>query len=148
MKKRLLNLALAFPLAMVAAGSAAAQTVPANQNRSPATFEQYPYRPACRQLTAAPGSADGWFGWGPTIQGKHQNWRGIEASVPPEQAYKRLAAVGLCVLDGELVPFEQVGERSATDAGVDKTLSLLEQRAAAVKARNAERKASWRERLS
>ena len=142
MKKRLLNLAFAFPLAMVAASSATAQTILASQNRSPATFEQYPYRPACRQLTAAPGSADGWFGWGPTIKGEHQNWRGIEASVPPEQAYKRLAAVGLCVLDGELVPFEQVGAGSATDTGADKNLSLLEQRAAAVKARNAERKAN------
>ena len=145
MRTLFLKLAIAFPIALVAAtGSAIAQTIniPTAQQRSPATFEQYPYRPACRQLTAAPGSADGWFAWGPTIQGEHQNWRGIEANVPPEQAYERLAAVGLCVLDGELVPFEQVGERSATDAGADENLSLLEQRAAAVKARNAERKAN------
>ena len=40
------------------------------------------------------------------------------------------------------MPFEQVGEGSATDTGADKNLSLLEQRAAAVKARNAERKAN------
>ena len=116
MRTLLLQLALAFPLAMVAAtGSAIAQAIPAAQNKPPATFDQYPYRPACRQLTAAPGGADGWFAWGPTVEGKHQNWRGIEANVPPEQAYERLAAVGLCVLDGELVPL------SAVEAAADLT---------------------------
>ena len=108
MRTSFLKLAITFPIALVAAtGSAIAQTIniPTAQQRSPATFEQYPYRPACRQLTAAPGSADGWFAWGPTIAGEHQNWRGIEANVPPERAYERLAVVGLCVMDGELVPF-------------------------------------------
>ena len=115
MKTLLLKLALTFPLAMVAAGSAIplegtaiAQSIPAAQNKPPATFDQYPYRPACRQLTAAPGGAAGWFAWGPTIEGQHQNWRGIEANVPPEQAYERLAAIGLCVLDGELVPLTAI----------------------------------------
>ena len=105
MRTLLLRLVLAFPLALVAAGSAVAQTIPATQQQAPATFDQYPYRPACRQLTAAPGRTDGWFAWGPTIEGEHQNWRGIEANVPPKRAYERLAAVGLCVQDGELVPF-------------------------------------------
>ena len=118
MRTLLLQLALAFPLAMVAAGSAIAQSIPAAQQKSPATFDQYPYRPACRQLTAAPGRADGWFAWGPTIEGEHQNWRGIEANVPPEQAYERLAAVGLCVLDGELVPL--------TAIEADETLTPME----------------------
>ena len=136
MRTLLLRLALAFPLAMVTASSAIAQTIPASQNKPPATFDQYPYRPACRQLTAAPGSADGWFAWGPTVEGKHQNWRGVEASVPPEQAYERLAAIGLCVLDGELVPLE-----SSTDSAIavteDADLSPLQRRAAAARA-NAE----------
>ena len=101
---RLQSIALSLPLALVAAVGASAQEIPATQMRSPASFEQYPYRPACRQLTAAPGSVPGWLAWGPTVEGEHQNWRGIEANVPPEQAYKRLAAVGLCVQDGELVP--------------------------------------------
>ena len=116
MKTLFLNLALAFPLALVAAtGRAIAQDIPTAQQRPPATFEQYPYRPACRQLTAAPGGAAGWFAWGPTIEGEHQNWRGIEANVPPERAYERLAAVGLCVQDGELVPFAALeGDRPQT----------------------------------
>ena len=119
MRTLLLNLALAFPLAIVAAlGSAAAQDIPTTQQKSPATFDQYPYRPACRQLTAAPGRADGWFAWGPTVEGEHQNWRGIEANVPPEQAYERLATVGLCVQGGELVPL------SAIEA--DETLTPME----------------------
>ena len=113
MKTLLLNLALAFPLALVSAGSAIAQTIPNAQNKSPATFDQYPYRPACRQLTAAPGGAAGWFAWGPTIEGEHQNWKGIEANVPPEQAYERLAAVGLCVQAGELVPFTSLAASKA-----------------------------------
>ena len=50
----------------------------------------------------------GWLAWGPTIEGKHQNWRGIEANVAPEKAYERLASVGLCVVDGELVPWSDV----------------------------------------
>ena len=105
MKTQLQQLALSLSLLVAAAGSAIAQDIPAAQQRSPATFDNYPYRPACRQLTAAPGSTPGWFAWGPTVEGEHQNWRGIEANVPPERAYERLAAVGLCVQDGELVPF-------------------------------------------
>ena len=114
MKTLFLNLAMAFPLVLVAAtGRAIAQDIPTVQQRPPATFEQYPYRPACRQLTAAPGSAPGWFAWGPTVEGEHQNWRGIEANVPPEQAYERLAAVGLCVQAGELVPFTSLAASEA-----------------------------------
>ena len=124
MKTLLLNLALAFPLALVSAGSAIAQTIPNAQNKSPATFDQYPYRPACRQLTAAPGGAAGWFAWGPTIEGQHQNWRGIEASLPPEQAYERLAAIGLCVQAGELVPFTPL-EASANLSPMERNLREL-----------------------
>ena len=124
MKTLLLNLALAFPLALVSAGSAIAQTIPNAQNKSPATFDQYPYRPACRQLTAAPGGAAGWFAWGPTIEGQHQNWRGIEASLPPEQAYERLAAIGLCVQAGELVPFTPL-EASANLSPMERNLEEL-----------------------
>ena len=110
----LLQLALTFPLVVAAAtGSAIARTIPAAQNKPPATFDQYPYRPACRQLTAAPGGVAGWFAWGPTVEGQHQNWRGIEANVPPEQAYERLAAVGLCVQDGELVLLSAVESAAA-----------------------------------
>ncbi|MEL7520004.1 MAG: hypothetical protein AAGJ80_00040 [Cyanobacteria bacterium J06553_1] len=127
MKNLLLKLALAFPLAMVTAGGAIAQNVPVAQQKSPATFEQYPYRPACRQLTAAPGGSAGWFAWGPTIDGEHQNWRGIEASVPPEQAYERLAAIGLCVIDGELVPL------AAAEA--DENLTPMERNIAELKAK-------------
>ena len=117
MKKLLLRLALSFPLAMVFAGSGIAQAIPAAQQKPPATFEQYPYRPACRQLTAAPGGAPGWFAWGPTIEGKHQNWRGIEATVVTEKAYVRLASVGLCVIDGELVPWSDLSsQRSLSTA--------------------------------
>ena len=129
MKTLLLNLALAFPLAMVSAGSAIAQTIPNAQNKSPATFDQYPYRPACRQLTAAPGGAPGWFAWGPTVEGEHQNWKGIEANVPPEQAYERLAAVGLCVQAGELVPFTPL-EASARSAPMERNLKELTQQGA------------------
>ena len=107
------SLALSFPLTLLAAATALAQDIPATQQRSPATFDNYPYRPACRQLTAAPGSAPGWFAWGPTVEGEHQNWRGIEANVPPEQAYERLAAVGLCVQAGELVPFTSLAASKA-----------------------------------
>ena len=124
MKTLLLNLALALPLALVSAGSAIAQTIPNAQNKSPATFDQYPYRPACRQLTAAPGGAPGWFAWGPTIEGEHQNWRGIEANVPPEQAYERLAAVGLCVQAGELVPFSAL-EASKARSPMERNLEEL-----------------------
>lgn len=105
MKTQRQQLALTLSLLVAAAGSAIAQDIPAAQQRSPATFDNYPYRPACRQLTAAPGRVPGWFAWGPTVEGEHQNWRGIEANVSPERAYERLAAVGLCVPDGELVPF-------------------------------------------
>ncbi len=104
------SLALSLPLALVAATGVNAQDIPANQQRSPATHEQYPYRPACRQLTAAPGSAAGWLAWGPTIEGEHQNWKGLQSTVAPEAAYQRLADIGLCVTDGELVPFEQISE--------------------------------------
>ncbi|PZO13839.1 MAG: hypothetical protein DCF25_15570 [Leptolyngbya foveolarum] len=96
-------------MALVAAIGVTAQEIPAAQQRSPATYEQYPYRPACRQLTAAPGSAAGWLAWGPTVEGTHQNWKGLQSSVAPEDAYQRLADIGLCVVDGELVPFEQIG---------------------------------------
>ena len=125
MKTLLLNLALAFPLVLVAAtGSAIAQDIPTTQQRPPATFEQYPYRPACRQLTAAPGSVPGWFAWGPTIEGEHQNWRGIEANVPSERAYERLAAVGLCVQDGELVPLTAI-EASKARSPMERNLEEL-----------------------
>ncbi len=109
------SLALSLPLTLIAVATALAQDIPAAQQRSPATFDDYPYRPACRQLTAAPGRVPGWFSWGPTVEGEHQNWRGIEANVPPEQAYERLAAVGLCVQAGELVPFATLeGDRPKT----------------------------------
>lgn len=109
--KQLQQIASSLPLVLAAATGAVAQEISVEQQRPPATFEQvYPYRPACRQLTAAPGGADGWFAWGPTVEGVHQNWRGIEASVAPEKAYERLAAVGLCVLDGELVPWTVLPE--------------------------------------
>ena len=124
MKTLLLKLALTFPLAMVAAGSAVAQSIPTAQNKPPATFDQYPYRPACRQLTAAPGGTPGWFAWGPTIEGAHQNWRGIEADVPPEQAYERLAAIGLCVQDGELVPLTAI-EADETLTPMERNLRAL-----------------------
>ena len=83
-----------------------------------------PIVPACRQLTAAPGGAAGWFAWGPTIEGQHQNWRGIEASLPPEQAYERLAAIGLCVQAGELVPFTPL-EASANLSPMERNLREL-----------------------
>ena len=124
MRTLLLRLALAFPLALVAAGSAVAQSIPATQQRSPAIFDQYPYRPACRQLTAAPGGTPGWFAWGPTVEGEHQNWRGIEANVPPEQAYERLAALGLCVQAGELVPFAAL-EASKARSPMERNLEEL-----------------------
>ena len=109
------SIALSLPLALVAVTGATAQNIPTNQQRSPATFDQYPYRPACRQLTAAPGRVPGWLAWGPTVEGEHQNWRGIKANVPPERAYEQLAAVGLCVQDGELVPFAALeGDRPKT----------------------------------
>ena len=130
MRKLLLRLALSFPLAMVAAGSGSAQETPAAQQKPPATFEQYPYRPACRQLTAAPGGAPGWFAWGPTIEGKHQNWRGIEANVASEKAYERLASVGLCVMDGELVPW--------SDLSSDEEASHLEKGSLSTAQRNVE----------
>ena len=107
---RLQSIALSLPLALVAAIGASAQEIPATQMRSPASFEQYPYRPACRQLTAAPGSAAGWLAWGPVVEGEHQNWKGLQSTVAPEDAYTTLADIGLCVVDGELVPFEQIGE--------------------------------------
>ena len=85
MKTLLLSLALAFPLAMVAAGSATAQTIPASQNKPPATYDQYPYRPACRQLTAAPGSAAGWFGWGPTIKASIRTGEALRRTYHPSK---------------------------------------------------------------
>ena len=109
------------------------RTIPEAQQRPPATFEgRYSYRPACRQLTAAPGGAPGWFAWGPTIEGKHQNWRGVEASVPPEEAYQRLAVVGLCVLDGELVPLSAETVRTVADE--DSRLSMAQRNVEQLKA--------------
>ena len=107
------SIALSLPLALVAVTGATAQNIPINQQRSPASFDEFPYRPACRQLTAAPGGAAGWLAWGPTIKGEHQNWKGLQSTVAPEAAYQRLADIGLCVTDGELVPFEQISAIAA-----------------------------------
>ena len=108
---------------MVAAGSAIAQNIPNVKinHRRPLTS---PLSSACRQLTAAPGGAPGWFAWGPTIEGVHQNWKGVEANVPPEQAYERLAAMGLCVQAGELVPFSPL-EASKARSPMERNLEEL-----------------------
>ena len=104
------QLLLTLWLLTTATGAAAAQSltaplaIPAAQQRSPATFDDYPYRPACRQLTAAPGGAPGWFAWGPTVEGRHQNWRGIEATVPPEEPINGWLRWVSASVDGELVP--------------------------------------------
>lgn len=101
--RHLQQLALLLPSAIALSPiTAIAQTnsIPPNQQRPPATFEQYPYRPACEQLSAVPGGTSKWLAWGPVVDGAHQNWRGIAATTPTDKVYSQLAAVGLCVEGG------------------------------------------------
>ena len=129
--KLLLSLALSLPLSV--ASAAIAQTIPVEQQRSPATFDQYPYRPACRQLSAVPGGSAGWLAWGPTIEGEHQSWKGLESSVAPEDAYQILAETGLCVPNGELVPFTEIDGAATSAVSVSGTRG--QQNVAELKAR-------------
>ena len=115
-KQHIQQLVLMLPCGAIALFSlpAIAQTnnIPPNQQRPPATFEQYPYRPACEQLSAVPGGTSDWLAWGPVVNGAHQNWRGIAATTPTDKVYSQLAAVGLCVEGGAVVPLS-LSESSA-----------------------------------
>ena len=131
-------LTLVLPSAIVLSClSAIAQTnnIPPNQQRPPATFEQYPYRPACEQLSAVPGGTSAWLAWGPVVDGVHQNWRGIAAATPTDNVYSQLAAVGLCVEGGAVVPLSLAESSAANNPTDTKPKSLLQQRAAAAKSR-------------
>ena len=102
-------LSLTLPLALLLAAAtvpALAQTVniPQNQQRSPAGLETFPYRPACEQLTAAPGGSAEWLAWGPMVNGEHQTWHGLKAATATNEIYQHLAAAGLCVEGGVVVP--------------------------------------------
>lgn len=105
---RLQNLALSLSLLLASATGAIAQTtalpIPAGQQRSPAGIDAFPYRPACTQLTAAPGGAPGWYAWGPVVDGEHQSWKGLKGDIAPETIYKMLSSIGLCVDGGAMVP--------------------------------------------
>ncbi|MEO0374116.1 MAG: hypothetical protein AAF329_05695 [Cyanobacteria bacterium P01_A01_bin.17] len=122
-------LALSLPLTLATGvGVALAQSpepVLTAQQRPPATYEGiYPYRPACRQLTARPGATAGWLAWGPTVSGEHQNWWGIEANAPTDEVYRRLAEVGLCVIGGEVVPLD-IAELSSALSPAQETAQRL-----------------------
>ena len=101
-------LSFTLPLALVAAVTAPvlAQSVniPQTQQRSPDGLETFPYRPACNQLTAAPGGSAEWLAWGPIVNGEHQTWHGLKAGTATNEIYQHLATAGLCVEGGVIVP--------------------------------------------
>ena len=117
--KNLLSFTIPLALAAAVAAPVIAQTgsIPQNQQRSPAGLESFPYRPACEQLTAAPGGSPDWLAWGPTVGGKHQTWRGVKVATPANKIYSQLAAVGLCVEGGVIVPLS-IADGSATAAAM------------------------------
>ena len=109
---RVLPAALVLLAATVTVSSASAQTptIPAAQNRPPATLDgRYPYRPACVQLIPQISAKNSDFiAWGPVIGGKHQVWYGLPATIGISKALEELAALGLCVTNGEVVPFASI----------------------------------------
>ena len=113
--KTLLSLSIPLALAATVAAPAVAQTgnIPPNQQRAPAGLD-FPYRPACSQLSAVPGGSPDWLAWGPMINGEHQTWRGMKASTPTNEIYRQLAAVGLCVEGGVIVPLSMADGAAAT----------------------------------
>ena len=113
--KPLLFFSIPLALAATVAAPAVAQTanIPPNQQRAPAGLD-FPYRPACSQLSAVPGGSPDWLAWGPMINGEHQTWRGVKASTPANEIYRQLAAVGLCVEGGVIVPLSMADGAAAT----------------------------------
>ncbi|MGB3766220.1 MAG: ATP-binding protein [Phormidesmis sp.] len=111
--KHLRQLALTLPLAVAAAIlPVAAQTldIPAAQQRPPATLDgKYPYRPDCNQLIPQISKTNPNFtAWGPVRNGQHEIWYGLPTQMAIAQALNQLDAIGLCVLGGELVPWESM----------------------------------------
>ena len=112
--KHLLSFSLS--LALVAAPAIAQPAnIPQSQQRSPAGLETYPYRPACKQLTAAPGGSADWLAWGPLVNGEHQTWHGLKTATATTEIYQHLATAGLCVEGGVVVPL------SITDGSIAAT---------------------------
>lgn len=128
---KLQHLALTFPLLLATATGAIAQEIPTDQQRSPAGKDSFPYRPACSQLSAVPGGSAGWLAWGPVVDGAHQNWKGMQASIATDTVYRHLAAMGLCVEGGAIVPLsvEQV------TAAADEDLTPMERNIRELKAK-------------
>ena len=110
--KYLQQLALTLPLVFAAALSATAQTldIPEAQQRPPATLDgQYPYRPSCHQLIPQLSETNPDFvAWGPVRNGQHEIWYGLPTKMAIDKALSQLDAVGLCVIGGELVPWEAI----------------------------------------
>ncbi|MEO0373240.1 MAG: hypothetical protein AAF329_01175 [Cyanobacteria bacterium P01_A01_bin.17] len=108
-------------------GSAVAQTltIPTAQQKPPATLEdRYPYRPACVQLIPQVSKTNPDFiAWGPVIGGKQQIWYGLPALMSLQKAQEQLAALGLCVAGGEVVPFTPVDFDTASTATTDQLLT-------------------------
>ena len=125
----------AFAAAATLPAIAQPSNIPPNQQRPPATFEQYPYRPACEQLSAVPGGTPDWLAWGPVIDGQHQSWRGVRAATPTHQIYTQLATVGICVEGGAVVPLSLSESAAIAPSTASKPKSLLQQRAEAAKNR-------------
>ena len=89
-----------------------AQTLdlPVAQQRPPATLEnRYPYRPSCHQLIPQLSRKNPNFtAWGPVRNGQHEIWYGLPTGMSIDKALSQLDALGLCVLGGELVPWQSV----------------------------------------
>ncbi|MGB7085280.1 MAG: hypothetical protein WBD47_06980, partial [Phormidesmis sp.] len=129
--KHLQQLALTLSLAVAAGGlpvSAQTLALPAAQQRPPATLEgQYPYRPACHQLIPQLSWTNPSFtGWGPVRNGQHESWYGLPTGMAIDKALRQLDAVGLCVLGGELVPWETIDEPTTGNIAAEASSSPKE----------------------
>ena len=129
--KHLQQLALTLTLAVAAAAvPVSAQTIdiPAAQQRPPATLEsQYPYRPSCHQLIPQLSQTNANFtAWGPVRNGQHESWYGLPTGMAIDKALIQLDAIGLCVLGGELVPWETIDAPTTSGAAAEDSRSPKE----------------------
>lgn len=118
----LLTCSLSMALAIILSSqSAKAQSIPVKQQQPPATLEgKYPYRPSCLQLIPQLSATNPSFtGWGPVIGGQHQSWYGLPTGMEISKALTQLDALGFCVIDGEVVPWQAVGDATGMEASDD-----------------------------
>ena len=128
----LLPIALSVSWSVVSGTAALAQTIPIDQQRSPAALEdKYPYRPNCLQLIPQLSATNPAFtAWGPVIGGKHHIWYGLPTGMEIAKAITELDALGLCVQGGEMVPWQAMegidsssvveGERSPLEVNAER----------------------------